>query len=73
MATVKKTIRRDIKDEKGAHAGYHKLAKRLRKGGNKAGSRTVLEIAKDEAHHKKLLTKLQRKVSKPKKKGSKRK
>jgi rubrerythrin len=63
MATVKKTLKKDLRDEQMAHDGYHKLAKKLKPKG-KMFSRTLLGIAKDEAHHKKLLTKLKKQVAK---------
>lgn len=70
MATVKKTIKKDLRDEQMAHDGYTKLAKKL-KPKSKMYSRTLLGIAKDEAHHKKLLTKLKKQVAKKAKKGTK--
>jgi len=63
MKSVKKTIGKDLRDEQAAHDGYTKLAKKL-KPKSKMYSRTLLGIAKDEAHHKKLLTKLKKQVAK---------
>lgn len=57
---IKKDIKEDIKEEVEARKGYTKLAKKMSKAGNKAGARSVRGIAKDEADHKRILSKLER-------------
>lgn len=75
MKAIVKSLKGDIVDEQGAHVGYRRQAKVLNRMGNKAGKRSLLGIAKDEADHKRILVKLLKKVAKKKqaKKGKKRK
>ena len=70
MKRIVKSLKRDMKDEQGAHDGYHDQAKTLKGMGSKSGSRSLLGIAKDEADHKRILAKLLKKVTKKKGKKS---
>lgn len=64
--TIKSRIGKDIRDEKAAKKGYKALAKTVKKTFGKAEANVLLHIAKEEAQHKVMLTKL--KSKKPKKK-----
>ena len=71
MQAVKKTLKKDLRDEKMASAGYVKLARsgKLCKG----DSKRVLAIAKDERDHHKILTKIMKKPLLGKKPATKKK
>jgi rubrerythrin len=60
---IGKTIKNDLQDEKEAKVGYRKLAKALKKTGQKRAARSVKAIAKDEADHFRILTKIKKLVS----------
>lgn len=57
---VRKTISKDLRDEKSAKLGYRKLAKELRTKGKKREANTVTSISKDEADHFRLLSKIKK-------------
>ena len=58
--SFKKSVSKDLRDEKHARLGYEKLAQDLRSSGQKKAARTVLSIAKDEGEHFRRLTKIKK-------------
>ena len=56
----KKSVNKDLRDERRARLGYETLARQLRSVGRRREARTILSIAKDEGEHFRRLTKIKR-------------